>query len=66
MHPVFYDLGCIVKAYDPSHLVTRPEDSYHPNLHFYNVGIASYDHKYHFTQWGTKPGATEYRIESFR
>ena len=33
------ELGCIVKAFDPSKAVKRPSNSYLPNLHYFNLGI---------------------------
>ena len=29
----------MVRAYDPTDKVSRPHNSYHPNIHFYNIGI---------------------------
>ena len=32
-------LGCTVRAYDPTDKVKRPSNSYLPNLHFYPLAI---------------------------
>ena len=32
----------------------RPQDSYHPNLFFYNIGIDSYDHTEFYVEGQTK------------
>ena len=32
-------LGCTVRAFDPTSEVKRPIDSYHSNLHYFNVGL---------------------------
>lgn len=40
------ELGCTVRAYDPTTRVERPDDSlYVDNLHYYNMGIAPEDGK---------------------
>ena len=41
-------LGCTVRAYDPTELVVRPQNSYHPNLHYYNIGIWNKNGKHQF------------------
>ena len=37
-----------MNAYDPTDSVTRPKDSYHPNLNYFNVGIGELDGKKDF------------------
>ena len=51
---LFTFLGCIVRAFDPSQFVERPENSYHPNLFFYNIGIDSYEHSEFYVESQTK------------
>ena len=33
------ELGCTVHAYDPSSMVERPSNSYHPKIHFHQLGL---------------------------
>ena len=33
------ELGCTVHAYDPSTKVERPSNSYHPKIHFHQLGL---------------------------
>ena len=39
LHIFFHILGCTVRAFDPTDEVIRPQNSYHPNIHFYKIGI---------------------------
>ena len=40
-------LGCQVHAYDPTDEDKRPEDSYHPNIHYHEFALSHGKHKSH-------------------
>ena len=48
-HKTIFISGCIVRAYDPTDLVKRPQNSFHTNLKYYNVGIGPINGKKDFS-----------------
>ena len=34
-----WNLGCTVRAYDPTSATKRPDNSFKPNIHFYSYGL---------------------------